>query len=80
MSKEEIITKVNGFLVDEFEIDAALLNDNAALKKDLGIDSLDFVDIVMSLEYEFDTEFPEEDMTDIKTVGDIVKYIEDKLQ
>ena len=37
MSKEEIITKVNGFLVDEFEIDAALLNDNAALKKDLGI-------------------------------------------
>ena len=33
MSKEEIITKVNGFLVDEFEIDAALLNDNAALKK-----------------------------------------------
>ena len=34
----------------------------------------------MSLEDEFDTEFPEEDMTDIKTVGDIVKYIEDKLQ
>lgn len=33
MSKEEIITKVNGFLVDEFEIDAALLNDNAALKR-----------------------------------------------
>ena len=52
----------------------------AAVFRDLGIDSLDFVDIVMSLEDEFDTEFPEEDMAGIKTVGDIVKYIEDKIQ
>ena len=44
---------------------------------DLGADSLDVVDIIMSLEEEFDLEVPDEDIETIKTVGDLVKYIED---
>ena len=49
MDKETIVTKVNAFLVDEFEIEEALLSEDALLKKDLGIDSLDIVDICMSI-------------------------------
>ena len=44
---------------------------------DLGAASLDVVDIIMSLEEEFDLEVPDEDIETIKTVGDLVKYIED---
>ena len=69
--------KVQKILAEQLELDADEITLDSSLVEDLGIDSLDFVDIVMSLEVEFD---PEEDMTDIKTVGDIVKYIEDKLQ
>ena len=72
--------KVQKNLAEQLELDADEITLDSSLVEDLGIDSLDFVDIVMSLEDEFDTESPEEDMTDIKTVGDIVKYIEDKLQ
>ena len=72
--------KVQKILAEQLELDADEITLDSSLVEDLGIDSLDFVDIVMSLEDEFDSEFPEEDMTDIKTVGDIVKYIEDKLQ
>ena len=72
--------KVQKILAEQLELDADEITMDSSLVEDLGIDSLDFVDIVMSLEDEFDTEFPEEDMAGIKTVGDIVKYIEDKIQ
>ena len=71
--------KVRKILAEQLELDEDEITMDSVLVEDLGIDSLDFVDIVMSLEDEFDTELPEEDMTGIKTVGDIVKYIEDKI-
>ena len=49
----------------------------ASIVDDLGADSLDLVDLVMSLEEEFDVEIPDEQVENIKTVSDIVKYIED---
>ena len=72
--------KVQKILAEQLELDADEITMDSSLVEDLGIDSLDFVDIVMSLEDEFDTEFPEEEMAGIMTVGDIVKYIEDKIQ
>ena len=52
----------------------------AAIADDLGADSLDVVDLVMSLEEEFNIEIPDEEVENIKTVGDIVKFIEEKLR
>ena len=72
--------KVQKILAEQLELDADEITMDSNLVEDLGIDSLDFVDIVMSLEDEFETEVPEEDMAGIKTVGDIVKYLEDKIQ
>ena len=48
-----------------------------SLSDDLDIDSLDLVDLVMSLEDEFSVELPDEALADMKTVGDIVRYIEE---
>ena len=57
--------KVQKILAEQLELDADEITLDSSLVEDLGIDSLDFVDIVMSLEDEFDTEFPEEDMAGI---------------
>ena len=64
-----VFEKVREILVDAVTMDASITGD-------LGADSLDIVDLVMSLEEEFDTEIPDEEIENIKTVGDIVKYIE----
>ena len=50
---------------------------DASIFDDLGADSLDVVDLVMSLEEAFDIEIPDDQVENIKTVGDIVKYVED---
>ncbi len=55
------------------------MNEDSEVIDDLGADSLDIVDLVMTLEEEFDTEIPDEDIENLKTVGDIVKYIEDRV-
>ena len=67
-----IFEKVKGILAEQLDID-----EDSITVEDLGADSLDIVDLVMSLEDEFDTEIPDEAIEGIKTVGDIVHYIEE---
>ncbi|MBS4785549.1 MAG: acyl carrier protein [Clostridiales bacterium] len=74
-----VFEKVQGILADQLDLDADDITMESSLTEDLGADSLDFVDIVMSLEDEFDAEFPEEDMEGVKTVGDVVRYIEENI-
>ena len=70
--------KVREILCDQLDIEEDQVTMESSITEDLGADSLDVVDLVMSLEEEFDTEIPDEEVENIKTVGDIVKYIEDK--
>ena len=72
-----VFEKVREILVDQLEVDEDAVTMEASIQNDLGADSLDIVDLVMSLEEEFDCEIPDEEIENIKTVGDIVKYIED---
>ena len=74
-----VFEKVREILCDQLEIDPDEVTLDTDLVKDLGTDSLDLVDVVMSLEDEFDKEIPDEDVENIKTVGDIVSYIENSL-
>ncbi len=74
-----VFEKVREILCDQLEIDPDEVTLDTDLIKDLGADSLDLVDVVMSLEDEFDKEIPDEDVENIKTVGDIVSYIENSL-
>ena len=74
-----VFEKVREILCDQLEIDPDEVTLDTDLVKDLGADSLDLVDVVMSLEDEFDKEIPDVDVENIKTVGDIVSYIENSL-
>lgn len=73
-----ILEKVTEILVDQLDIDEDKVNTDASITDDLGADSLDVVDLIMSLEEEFNIEIPDDEVENIKTVGDIVKYIEDR--
>ncbi len=72
-----IFEKVKEILIDQLDAEDEKVTLEASIVDDLGADSLDLVDLVMSLEEEFDVEIPDEQVENIKTVGDIVKYIED---
>ena len=72
-----IFEKVKEILIDQLDAEEEKVTMEASIVDDLGADSLDLVDLVMSLEEEFDIEIPDEQVENIKTVGDIVKYIED---
>lgn len=80
MTIQEIKLKVQNFLVEDFEIEAELLNDdNALLKEDVGIDSLDFVDIVVIIEREFGFKPEATELKQTKTLGQLYTYIQSKL-
>jgi acyl carrier protein len=79
MTKVEIVEIVNNFLVEEIEIEEDKINDEALLKEDLGIDSLDFVDIVVIVERHFGFKIKPEEMTGIRTLAQFYDYIESKI-
>ncbi|MBO6302735.1 MAG: acyl carrier protein [Ruminiclostridium sp.] len=72
-----IFDKVKSIIVDQLDVDEDKVTLNSNIQDDLGADSLDIVDLVMSFEDEFDLEIPDDQVENIKTVGDVVKYIED---
>mgnify|MGYP000105139731 CR=1 FL=1 len=74
-----MLEKMKEIIADQLSVDADSITEASSFKDDLGADSLDVVDLVMSLEDEFDIEIPDEEIENIKTVGDVVKYIEDNI-
>ena len=74
-----VFEKVRDMLVDQLDVEEEKVTMDASITDDLGADSLDVVDLVMSLEEEFDVEIPDNQVENIKTVGDIVRYIEDNV-
>lgn len=73
-----VFDKVKDIIVDQLDVEEDVVKMEAVIIDDLGADSLDVVDLVMSIEEEFDVEIPDEAVEGIKTVGDIVNYIESK--
>ena len=72
-----VFEKVRDILVEQLDVEEDKVTMEASITDDLGADSLDVVDLVMSPEEEFDVEIPDDQVENIKTVGDIVRYIED---
>ena len=75
MTKEEIARIINTFLIEEFEIDEAKITPQSHLKDDLGLESLDFVDIAVIVQKEFGLTLKGEQMTAIRTLDDLYGYI-----
>ncbi|SDA17162.1 acyl carrier protein [Ruminococcus sp. YE71] len=71
-----VFEKVRDLIVDQLDAEKDDVTAEASIIDDLGADSLDVVDLISSVEDEFDIEIPDEKVEGIKTVGDIVAYIE----
>ena len=79
MTRQEIDEKVRAFLIDDLEIDEEKITDDAKLKEDMGIDSLDFVDIVVIVEKNFGFKIVPEEMKGVTTLKQFYDYIESKV-
>ena len=79
MNKEQIVEKINGFLIDEFEVDGEDIQPEANLKDTLGLDSLDYVDLVVSIESNFGVKLVEVDFVGIDSFQSFYDLIENKL-
>ena len=79
MERKEIEEKVRNFLIEEIEIDEDKISPDARLKDDLGIDSLDFVDIVVVVDKLFGFKIKQEEMKGIVTFSDFCDYLERKI-
>lgn len=71
-----VFEKIREILCQQLDVEEGVVAMESEIVKDLGADSLDLVDLIMTLEDEFDVEVPEGDVESIKTVGDLVKYVE----
>ncbi|MBQ3692950.1 MAG: acyl carrier protein [Clostridia bacterium] len=73
-----VFEKIKSILAEQFDEEEDSITSETNLTEDLGADSLDLADVLMAIEDEFEVEIPDEDIENIKTVGDIVDYIEAK--
>jgi len=80
MENQEIISRVNDFLIDEFELEEDQLIPEASLKETLEIDSLDYVDLVVIIEKNFGFKVKGEDFANIKSLQDFYDYIIKRVQ
>ena len=74
-----VFEKIKKIISEQLEVDQSIISEGSSITGDLGTDSLDLVDLAMSIEDEFDIELSDEALEKIKTVGDLVSYIEDKI-
>jgi acyl carrier protein len=74
----EIESRVRDIIVNELGVEPSKVTAEASFVEDLGADSLDTVELVMAFEEEFGIEIPDEDAEKMETVGDSVKYLEEK--
>lgn len=73
-----MLQKVKKIISEQLEVDQSKLSVSTSFIDDLGADSIDLLELVLAFEDEFGIEIDEDDIKDIKTVGDIVEYIENK--
>ena len=71
-----VFEKIREIIATQFDIEAEKITMETTVADDLGADSLDVVEVLMSVEDEFSVEIPDEAIEDIKSVGDLVNYIE----
>ncbi len=78
MSEKSIEEKVKEIIVEQLGVNPEQVTPTASFIEDLGADSLDTVELVMAFEEEFSVEVPDEDAEKLQTVGDVIRYIEER--
>jgi len=75
----DIVDKVKDIIAEELGVEKDKLTDGASFMEDLGADSLDQVELVMAFEKEFDIDIPDEEAEKLRTVGDALKFLNEKM-
>lgn len=78
MAEKSVQDRVKEIIVEQLGVNADQVTSEAKFIEDLGADSLDTVELVMAFEEEFGAEIPDEDAEKLQTVGDVIKYIEER--
>lgn len=73
----ETLEKVRDIICEQLDVESDEVTMDASILEDLGADSLDIVDLVMNLEEAFDTEIPDDEIEKLRTVGDVVRYVDE---
>lgn len=76
----EVQKKVKEIIMDKLGVEESQITPEASFINDLGADSLDIVELVMAFEQAFNIQIPDEDAEKIQTVGDVYKYLDEKLK
>ncbi|MGB9664930.1 MAG: acyl carrier protein [Ignavibacteria bacterium] len=76
----DVQAKVKEIIMDKLGVEESQITPEASFINDLGADSLDIVELVMAFEQAFNIQIPDEDSEKIQTVGDVYKYLEEKLK
>lgn len=71
-----MLEKIREILEEELNIDPEDVNEDSDFRDDLGVDSLDLFELVMNLENEYGVEFPAEELENLRTVGDVIEFLE----
>lgn len=71
-----MLDKIKSMVAENLGVEESTITETSSFKDDLGADSLDLFELVMALEEEFGVEIPTEDLEQIATVGDVIKYVE----
>ncbi|HEV2405909.1 MAG TPA: acyl carrier protein [Ktedonobacterales bacterium] len=79
LSKEEILVKLKPIIAEQLGVDESEVTENASFTEDLNADSLDLVEMIMSLEEQFKLQISDEDAEKITTVGEAVDYISEHM-
>jgi acyl carrier protein len=79
MTKQEIIEKIDHFLIEEMEIDGEKVTPASDMRQDMGIDSLDYVDIAAFVKKTFGFKIQSEDFEKIRTLGEFYEFLDSKL-
>jgi acyl carrier protein len=78
MAEKSVAERVKEIIVEQLGVNPDQVTPEAKFIEDLGADSLDTVELVMAFEEEFGAEIPDEDAEKLQTVGDVIKYIEER--
>lgn len=74
-----VFDKIKEILAEQLDADADEMTMDTNIARDLGADSLDVVELLMSIEDEFEVEIPDEEIENIKTIGDLTEYIQSNM-
>lgn len=80
MKKEEIIERINAFLIEDFEVEVEAIRPDAGLKETLDLDSLDYIDLVVVIEQNFGFKVKPEDFQQMRTIQDFYDYVANRLK